>query len=150
MTDIVNRKAFHDNFVLEKFQAGIMLSGCEVKSLRDGKGNLRDSFARIQNGELWLDNMHIDPYFQGNIQNPEDPTRARKLLLHKTEIARLIGKMKEKGLTLVPLRMYLNERGLFKVEIALVKGKKLHDKRATIKKKETDREMRRSLGSRGR
>jgi len=148
MSDITNRKAYHDHFILEKFQAGIMLSGCEVKSLRDGKGNLRDSFARVNKEELWLHNLHISPYSQGTIHNPEDPTRPRKLLLKKQEITRLIGKMQEKSLTLVPLRMYCNERGFFKVELALVKGKKLHDKRESIKKKETAREMRRELGQR--
>jgi SsrA-binding protein len=145
MSDISNRKAFHNFFIQEKFQAGIVLSGCEVKSLRDGKGNLQDSFARVHNGELWLHNMHISPYFQGNIHNPEDPTHPRKLLLKRPEINRLIGKMQEKGLTLIPLRVYLNERGFFKVELGLGKGKKLHDKRTTIKKKETAREIQRAL-----
>lgn len=147
MSDITNRKAFHDYFILEKYQAGIALVGCEVKSLRNGKGNLQDSFARIYKEELWLHNMHISPYFEGNIHNPEDPTRPRKLLLKKAELEQLIGKMKEKGLTLIPLRIYCNERGFFKVELGLGKGKKQFDKRAAIKKKETQRIIQRAVRS---
>lgn len=147
MKSIENRKARHDYHILEKFQAGIALQGCEVKSLRAGEGNLRDSFAQIRNDELWLYNMHISPYKQGSINNPEDPTRPRKLLLKRLEIKKLIGKIKEKGLTLIPLKVYLS-RHLFKVELGLAKPKKIYDKRADLKKRQADREIRRSMSSR--
>ncbi|GAQ24191.1 MULTISPECIES: SsrA-binding protein SmpB [Tepidanaerobacter] len=137
---IINRKARHDYHILETFEAGIALSGTEVKSLREGKGNLKDSFARIENGEIFLYNMHISPYEKGNIYN-KDPLRPRKLLMHKKEINRLLSKVKEKGLTLVPLRLYLNERGLVKVELALAKGKALYDKREDARQKDASREI---------
>ncbi len=137
---ITNRKARHDYHILETFEAGIALVGTEVKSLREGKGNLKDSFARVENGELFLYNMHISPYEKGNIFN-EDPLRTRKLLMHKKEIHRLAGQVKEKGLTLIPLKVYLNERGLIKVELALAKGKALYDKREDIKRRDANREM---------
>lgn len=137
---ITNRKARHDYHILETFEAGIALVGTEVKSLREGKGNLKDSFARAENGELFLYNMHISPYEKGNIFN-EDPLRTRKLLMHKKEIHRLAGQVKEKGLTLIPLKVYLNERGLIKVELALAKGKALYDKREDIKRRDANREM---------
>ncbi len=146
--NIENRKAFHDFHILEKYEAGLMLEGCEVKSMRAGKANMRDAFAQHRGNELWLVNMHIDPYFQGAHNNP-DPTRARKLLLNKNELAKLIGRVREKGLTIVPLRAYL-KKNIFKVEIALVKAKKLYDKRDSIKKKEVNREMQRALRSRNR
>ena len=137
---ITNRKARHDYHILETFEAGIALVGTEVKSLREGKGNLKDSFARVENGELFLYNMHISPYEKGNIFN-EDPLRTRKLLMHKKEIHRLAGQVKEKGLTLIPLKVYLNERGLIKVELALAKGKALYDKREDIKRRDANREV---------
>lgn len=123
-----NRKARHDFFIEETYEAGIELKGTEVKSLRAGKANLKDSYARIENGEAILFNMHISPFEQGNRFNHE-PRRNRKLLLHKSEIFRLAGKTREKGFTLVPLRIYFNERGLAKVELGLAKGKRQYDKR---------------------
>ena len=135
-----NRKARHDYHILETFEAGIALAGTEVKSLRDGKGNLRDSFARIESGEIFLYNMHISPYEKGNIFN-KDPLRTRKLLMHKKQINRFFGLTKEKGLTLIPLKVYLNERGLVKVELGLAKGKALYDKREDVKRRDASREM---------
>ncbi len=137
---VTNRKARHDFHILETFEAGIALAGTEVKSLREGKGNLKDSFARVDNGELYLYNMHISPYEKGNIYN-KDPLRPRKLLMHKKQINRLFGQVKEKGLTLIPLKVYLNERGLVKVELALAKGKALYDKREDVKRRDASREM---------
>ena len=134
-----NRKAFHDYHILDRYEAGIALTGPEVKSLREGRANLRDSYASVREGELYLLHCHISPYSHGNRENP-DPTRSRKLLLHKAEINKLVGKTVEKGLTLVPLRVYF-KGGRAKVEIALVKGKKLYDKRETEKRKESDREL---------
>ncbi|WP_022847384.1 MULTISPECIES: SsrA-binding protein SmpB [unclassified Desulfurobacterium] len=142
--EIKNKKAFYDYEILEKYEAGIELKGTEVKSLREGKANLRDSFVRIDNNEAYLFNAYIAPYTHGNLFNHE-PTRRRKLLLHKREIKRLLGKSQEKGLTIVPLRMYFNKRGKVKVEIALAKGKKLYDKRETIKKREQEREAQKAL-----
>ncbi len=141
-----NRKARHDYYLLEKFEAGIALVGTEVKSLRAGRANLTDSYAQIDNGELFLYNMHISPYEQGSIYNV-DPTRKRKLLMHKREIMRLLGKIKEKGLTLIPTKIYFN-RGKVKVEIALAQGKKLHDKRAVQKEKDAKREIDKALKAR--
>ncbi|KAA0256892.1 SsrA-binding protein SmpB [Deferribacter autotrophicus] len=138
-----NKKAFHDYEIIEKYEAGIVLKGTEVKSAKNGRINLRDSFIRIKDGEAFLLNCHISPYEQGNIMN-HDPTRTRKLLLHKREIERLAGKVQEKGLTLVPLKVYL-KNNLVKIEIALAKGKKLYDKRETIKKKDLEREISRTL-----
>lgn len=137
---ITNRKARHDFHIEEAYEAGIALTGTEVKSLRAGKGNLKDSYARIENGELLLYNMHISQYEQGNRFN-HDPTRTRKLLMHKREIMRLFGYVKEKGYSLVPLRVYVNERGKVKVEIALAKGKKLYDKRQDIARRDAERDM---------
>lgn len=142
-TLVTNRKARHNYHILETYETGIALAGTEVKSLREGKGNLQDSFARIENGELFLYNMHISPYEKGNIYN-KDPRRTRKLLMHKREIHRLFGKIQEKGLTLVPLKLYL-KKGFVKVELALAKGKKLYDKRESIKRKTIKREMQRTL-----
>ncbi len=136
----VNRKARHDYFIEETYEAGIALRGTEVKSLRAGKANLRDSFARIENGEVILYNMHISPFEQGNRFNHE-PKRDRKLLLHKFEINKLIGKTKEKGFTLVPLKVYFNERNMAKVELGLAKGKHLYDKRKEIAKRDAQREI---------
>ena len=134
-----NRKAWHDYFIIETFEAGIVLKGTEVKSLREGKVNLKDSFAMVEDEEVFLHNCHISPYIHGNIYN-HDPLRIRKLLLHKSEINKLIGKTVEKGLTLIPLKLYF-KNGIAKVEMALAKGKKLHDKREDIKKKTAMREI---------
>jgi len=138
-----NKKAFHEYFILEKLEAGVSLVGTEVKSIREGRINLKDSYAHIREGEAFLFNCHISPYTHGNRQNHE-PTRTRKLLLQRKEIRKLIGKTQEKGLTLVPIRVYL-KRGLVKIELALVRGKKLYDKRETEKRKETDREARAAM-----
>ena len=137
---VTNRKARHDYHVLETFEAGIALVGTEVKSLREGKGNLKDSFAKVENGELFLYNMHISPYEKGNIFN-RDPLRTRKLLMHKKQINRLAGRVQENVLTLIPLKVYLNERGLVKVELALAKGKAIYDKREDIKRRDAKREV---------
>jgi len=134
-----NKKAFHDYHIFDRYEAGIVLSGTEVKSLREARINLKDSYAQIKNNEIYLVNCHISPYSHGNRENPE-PTRTRKLLLHRQEINKLIGKSVEKGFTLVPLRVYFKE-GRAKVEIAVVKGKKLYDKRETQRRKESDREL---------
>jgi SsrA-binding protein len=143
-----NRKAFHDYHILETFEAGIALLGTEVKGIREGKANLRDSFARVEKGEVWLYNVHINPYSHRGYADHE-PRRRRKLLLHKGEIRKLVGKTTEKGLTLVPLRMYFT-RGRIKVALSLVRGKQLHDKRETIRKREVDRETRAAVKERGR
>lgn len=140
-----NRKAYFDYHIEEKFEAGLALFGTEVKSLREGKVNLKDSFARIKNGELFLVNAHISPYSCGNIWNHE-AKRDRKLLMHKWEIQRLTGKVKERGYTLVPLSIYFNEKNKAKVEFGLAKGKTNYDRREDIRQKDdkriTDREMR--------
>ncbi len=133
-----NKKAYHDYFIEEKYEAGIALAGTEVKSLRMGKCSIKEAFIRIENGEVWVYGMHVSPYEKGNIFN-KDPLRPRKLLLHKKEIWKLLGKMKEKGYTLVPLQVYFKE-GKAKVEIGLAKGKKLYDKREDIAKKDQRRE----------
>lgn len=137
---VTNRKARHDYHILETYEAGIALAGTEVKSLRAGKGNLKDSYAQVENQEIYIHNMHISPYEQGNIFN-KDPLRPRKLLMHKKEINRLYGLVKEKGVTLIPLRLYLNERGRVKVELAVAKGKTLYDRREDIKRRDAHREM---------
>ncbi|MDI3534604.1 MAG: SsrA-binding protein [Thermosediminibacterales bacterium] len=142
-----NRKARHDFFIEETYEAGIALKGTEVKSIRAGKINLKDSYALIENGELLLYNMHISPYEKGNRFN-HDPKRPRKLLMHKREIMRLFGYVREKGYSLVPLRVYINEKGLVKVEIALAKGKKLYDKRKEIAKRDAERQMQKALKER--
>lgn len=141
-----NRKARHDYHIEETYEAGIVLTGTEIKSLRAGRANLKDSFARVSNGEVWLHNMHISPYEQGNRYNHE-PTRARKLLLHKREINKLIGLTKEKGYTLVPLKVYL-KNGFAKVLLGLGKGKKKYDKREDLKRKEAQREIERAFKDR--
>ncbi len=142
----VNRKARHDYFIEETYEAGLVLKGSEVKSLREGKANLKDSSARILRGEAFLLNAHISPYSAANQFN-HDPTRSRKLLLHRKEIERLSVKSAERGLTLVPLRLYFKE-GKAKVEVAVARGKKLYDKRESLKRKESRREVERSLKSR--
>ncbi|VAW35934.1 tmRNA-binding protein SmpB [hydrothermal vent metagenome] len=139
-----NRKAFHDYFIVEKFETGIVLKGSEVKSLRAGRANIKESYARIMKGELFLIGAHINPYAQVDQASKPDPLRTRKLLVHKRELRKFIGKIKEEGYTLVPLKMYFR-RGKAKVEIGLAKGKKLHDKRESIKRKDSDREMARAL-----
>ena len=138
-----NKKAYHDYFILETYEAGISLAGTEVKSMRMGKCSIKESFIRIENGEVFVYGMHISPYEKGNIFN-KDPLRVRKLLLHRQEINKLLGKMKEKGMTLVPLKVYL-KGSLVKVEIGLAKGKKLYDKRADIAKKDQAREAQREF-----
>ncbi len=138
----VNRKARHDYSILETFEAGIVLTGTEVKSLRRGKVSLQDSYADVKNGEVWIYNLHISPYEHGNIYN-HDPKRSRKLLLNKDEIAYLVGKVRERGLTLIPLSIYFNERGWAKVELGLAKGKKLYDKRRDIVERDERRELER-------
>ena len=141
-----NRKAFHDYHILETFEAGIALLGTEVKGIREGQANLRDSFARVDKGEVWLFNVHINPYsHRGYVDH--DPKRKRRLLLHKYEIRKLIGKTVEKGLTLIATKMYF-KNGKVKVEIALAKGKQDHDKRETLRRREADRETRAAVKER--
>jgi SsrA-binding protein len=142
-----NRRARHDYEILERFEAGIALSGAEVKSLRGGRGSLTESFARVRDGEVWLEGMHIPPYEQAMDKRAYDPTRARKLLLHRKEIQRLIGKTAERGLSLVPLRVYFTH-GIAKVEIALGRGKRRYEKRQAIAEREHQREMLREAGRR--
>ncbi|MEF9438602.1 MAG: SsrA-binding protein SmpB [Candidatus Mariimomonas ferrooxydans] len=134
-----NRKAFHDYSIDETFEAGISLLGTEIKSIREGRVNLKDSYAIIRGNEVFLLNCHISPYSHGNIQN-HDPLRTRKLLLHKKEIDKLWGKLSQRGFTLVPLRMYF-KRGKAKLEIGLAKGKRKYEKRQTLKEKEARREI---------
>ena len=138
-----NKKARHDYFVEETYEAGIALTGTEVKSLRAGRANLKDSYAQVENGEMFLLNMHISPYEQGNRFNV-DPVRPRKLLLHESEINRLFGKVMQQGLTLVPLKVYFH-KGRAKVELALARGKKLYDKRSSTAERDAKREMERAL-----
>lgn len=144
-TIVANRKAFHDFEIIERFEAGIALHGTEVKSLRSGHANFKDSYARVKEGELWIVNMHISPYDFGSVWN-HDPLRQRKLLMHKKEIRRLISKIEEKGLTLVPLSLYF-KNGMVKVELALARGKKIYDKRKDIAKRDSDRDTQRELKS---
>lgn len=138
-----NKKAYHDYFILDKYEAGIALHGTEVKSLRMGKCSIKESFIRIENGEVFIYGMHVSPYEKGNIFN-KDPMRVKKLLLHKSEINKLLGKIKEKGMSLVPLKVYF-KGSLVKVEIGLAKGKKLYDKRDDIAKKDQQREAQRDF-----
>jgi len=142
-----NKKAYHDYFIDEVFEAGIVLAGTEVKSIRLGKVNLKEAFCRIKDGEVFVNNMNISPYEQGNRENPTDPTRVRKLLLHKSEIDKLWRLSEQKGLTLIPTKIYLKESRV-KLEIGVGRGKKLHDKRETLKRKEADREMAKVLKGR--
>lgn len=135
-----NKKAFHDYFIDEVYEAGLVLTGTEVKSVREGKVNLKESFCRLKGGEVFINNMHISPYEQGGRENPADPTRIRKLLLHREEIAKLSRKVDEKGLSLVPTKIYFKDNRA-KLEIGLGRGKKLHDKRESLKEKEHVREM---------
>jgi len=144
-----NRKARHDYFILETFECGIVLTGTEIKSVRDGKVNLKEGYAIIRNRELWLVGVHISPYEKGSYYNHE-PLRDRKLLMKKNEILRLFAKVREKGLTLVPLSMYLKEGKRAKVELALVKGKMLHDKRDSIAERDAKRDIERAVRQRNR
>ena len=141
-----NKKAYHDFFIEQTFEAGIVLKGTEIKAIRAARLNLKDAFAKIENGEIYLYNMHISPYEQGNQFN-HDPLRTRKLLLHKKEINKLIGETKETGYTIVPLKMYL-KNGFAKVLIGLGKGKKQYDKRDNLKKKEAKRDIERAFRDR--
>ncbi|HAF60464.1 MAG TPA: SsrA-binding protein SmpB [Bacillota bacterium] len=139
-----NKKARHDFFIDEIYEAGIVLTGTEIKSIRQGKINLKESFAKVQNGEVFVHQMHISPYEQGNRYNV-DPVRPRKLLLHKQEIRKLIGYTTQKGMTLVPLSVYIDERGRAKMELALARGKKLYDKREDIAKRDSERRMQQAM-----
>lgn len=139
-----NKKAFHDFHIDQTLEAGLVLSGPEVKSVRAGKVNLRDGYAQLKNGEVFLYNVHISPYAWAT-HLAQDPLRVRKLLLHRREIRKLIGKLHEKGVALIPLKIYFINNGKAKVELALARGKKLYDKRTALKEKESNREMARSL-----
>lgn len=143
-TVTVNKKAFHDFNIIEKYTAGIVLFGTEIKSVRKGAVNLKDSFAKIEDGEVWLYSCHISPYEQGNRYNKE-PERKRKLLLNKKEILKMSGKIKKEGYTIIPLSMFIGDGGFAKLEIALAKGKKLFDKRDDITKKTQTRDMQRAM-----
>jgi SsrA-binding protein len=136
-----NRKAYHDYFIEEKLEAGIILTGTEIKSIRNGRVNLKDGYAQIENGEVWLHQMHISPYEQGNRFN-HDPLRKRKLLLNRSEIIKLVGKIQLQGLTLVPTKIYL-KRGMAKIELGVARGKKSYDKRQDIAERDAKREIER-------
>jgi SsrA-binding protein len=142
--DIKNRSAFFEYYIDDKYTAGIVLTGTEVKSLRAGKASFNDSYCLFQKGELWIRSLHIAEYSHGTFNN-HDPIRERKLLLNRRELKKLEAKIKEKGYTIVPLRLFFNEKSLAKIEIGLGKGKKLHDKRDTIKQRDTEREMKRYI-----
>lgn len=139
-----NKKARHEYFVDEVYEAGLVLTGTEIKSIRNGKVSIKEAYAKIINGEVLILGMNISPYEQGNRYNV-DPLRPRKLLLHRREINKLIGKLKVGGVTLIPIRIYLNDRGKAKIEIAVARGKKLYDKRDSIAKRDTDRKMQRAM-----
>ncbi len=140
---IVNRRARHEYHILETFEAGMILTGPEVKSVRAGQANLAEAHCIIRAGRVLLIGCHISPYKPAAQQNPKEPARSRELLLHKKEIQHLTGKLRERGLTLVPLRLYFNERGLAKLELGLARGKKLHDKRQAIREREVRRDIQR-------
>ncbi len=140
---IVNRRARHEYHILETFEAGIMLTGPEVKSVRAGQANLAEAHCIVRNERVLLIGCHISPYKPASMHNPKEPARSRTLLLHKREIQRLIGKLREKGLTLVPLKLYFNERGYAKLEIGLARGKKMHDKRQALKERDIRRDLQR-------
>ncbi|HEU0111209.1 MAG TPA: SsrA-binding protein SmpB [Flavisolibacter sp.] len=142
--EIKNRSAYFEYFIDDKYVAGIVLTGTEVKSLREGKANFKDSYCIFHKGELFLRSFHISEYSHGTVNN-HDPIRERKLLLNRRELKKLDAKLKEKGYTIVPLRLFFNEKNLVKVEIGLGKGKKLHDKRDTIKQRDTEREIKRYI-----
>jgi SsrA-binding protein len=142
--DIKNRSAYFEYFIDDKYVAGMVLTGTEVKSLRAGKASFNDSYCIFHNGELWIRSLHIAEYSHGT-NNNHDPIRERKLLLNRRELKKLEAKIKEKGYTIVPLRMFMNEKSLVKLEIGLGKGKKMHDKRETIKQRDTEREIKRYI-----
>ncbi len=141
-----NKKARHDYFLEQIFEAGLVLTGTEIKSVRNGGVNLRDSFARIDGGEVWVHNMHISPYEKGNRYNTE-PLRPKKLLLNKQEIRKLLAETTQNGLTLIPVQVYMNHKGLVKMELAVARGKKTYDKRADIAKRDASRDMDRVMKS---
>jgi SsrA-binding protein len=145
----VNKTVSHDYLILETFEAGMALVGSEVKSVRAGRVSLKESYAEVRNGEVFLVKCHISPYEAANIFN-HDPLRERKLLLHRREIKRLAGKTQERGLTMVPTKVLINDKGRVKLELALVRGKRVHEKREAIKKRDTDREIRAALKNRSR
>jgi len=144
MSEARNRSAYHEYFIDDKYEAGMVLTGTEVKSIRQGKVSFNDSYCLLHKGEVFVKSLHIAEYSHGNINNHQ-PDRDRKLLLQKREIRKIESKLKEKGYTLVPLRIYFNEKGLAKMDIGLGKGKKLHDKRETLTKKDVEREMKRYI-----
>lgn len=144
MAELKNRQVFYEYFIDSRYEAGMVLLGTEVKSVREGKVSFNDSYCLIDKGEIWLKSLHIAEYSHGTVNN-HDPLRDRKLLLQKREIKKIETKLKEKGYTLVPLRIFFNEKNLAKIEIGLARGKKLHDKRESIKQKDVEREMKRYL-----
>lgn len=144
MAELRNRQAYHEYFIDAKYEAGMVLLGTEVKSLRGGRASFNDSYCLIQKGEIWIKSLHIAEYSHGTVNN-HDPLRDRKLLLEKREIKKIEAKLKEKGYTLVPLRIFFNEKNLAKIEIGLARGKKLYDKRESIKQKDVEREIKRYL-----
>ena len=144
MNEIKNRSAFHEFFIDARYDAGMVLQGTEVKSIRGGKVSFNDAYCLVHKGEIWVKSLHIAEYSHGNLNNHE-PMRDRKLLLQKKEIKKIETKLKEKGYTLVPLRLYINDKGFVKIEIGLARGKKLHDKRETLRKKDVEREMKRFI-----
>lgn len=144
MAEIRNRSAYHDYYIEDKYDAGLVLAGTEVKSLREGRASFNDSYCFFHKGELWIKSLHITPYSHGTVNN-HDPVQERKLLMHKKELRKLEAKIKEKGYSIVPLRIFFNEKGLAKLEIGLGKGKKLYDKRETIKQRDTERDIKRYL-----
>ncbi len=144
MAELKNRQAYHEYFIDAKYEAGMVLLGTEVKSLREGKASFNDSYCQLHKGEVWLKSLHIALYSHGTVNN-HDPLRDRKLLLEKREIRKIEAKLKEKGYTLVPLRIYFTEKGLAKIEIGLAKGKKMHDKRESIRQRDAERDMKRYI-----
>jgi SsrA-binding protein len=144
-----NKKAYHDYFIEEKYEAGIVLTGTEIKSIRQGRINLKESYAKVEHGEVFVYSMNISPYDHGNIYNV-DPMRPRKLLLNKREIRKIDSALAQQGLTLIPLKLYLNEKGIAKLEIGIARGKKLYDKRESIAKRDAARNMDRIIKSQNR
>lgn len=144
MSEIKNRSAYHEYFIDTKYEAGMVLLGTEIKSIRTGKVNFNDSYCLITDGEIWLKSLNISQYTHGTVNN-HNPVRDRKLLLQKREISKIVARLKEKGYTLIPLRIFINSKNLAKIEIGLARGKKLHDKRESIKQKDVEREMKRYL-----
>lgn len=144
MTEIRNRQAYYDYFIEDKYDAGIVLTGTEVKSLRAGRASFNDSYCYFHRGEMWIKSLHIAEYSHGTSNN-HDPLRERKLLLNKKELRKIESKIKEKGITVVPLRIFFSDKGLAKIELGLGKGKKLYDKRETIKQRDTQREMKKFI-----